>query len=124
MRLSSNIAILGCSVFLATIAAPALARHESVSPGTELLVAMAPDCATADKKMMTMAKSMANMSASGNMDKDFMAMSVANAKMMMAAAKMEMACSTKPEMRKMAEAAEQQNRQILQNLQITGGGTH
>lgn len=115
MRLSINLTFLSSTVLLALVAAPALAHQNPSSLGVEA-VAMAPECATADKKMMMMMKSMASMPASGNMDKDFMAMSAANAKMMMAAAKMEMACSTNPEMRKMAEAAEKRNRELLQRL--------
>lgn len=113
MRLSNNVALVTCSVLLATLAPPALAQTTA-----------APDCATADKKMMALGKSLASMPASGDLDRDFAAMAAAQARMMMDAAKMEMACSKKPELRRMAEAILKQNRDVLHNLQITGGTTH
>jgi uncharacterized protein (DUF305 family) len=123
MRLSGNIA-LTCGFVLATIAAPALAQQGAPAGGVGRVIAMAPDCATADAKMMTMGKTVSSMPASGNLDRDFSAMVAANAKMMMEAAKMEMACSKKPEMRKMADGIAKQNSDLLHNLQISSGSTH
>ncbi len=121
---SRNVAIITDSLFLATIGAPALGQQTSLAPGAERVVAVAPDCTTADKKMMAMGKSLASMPSTGDLDHDFAAMAASNARMMVAAAKMEMACSKNSEMRKMAEAVEQRNSDILHSLQIGNGITH
>jgi len=124
MRLSNKLAVITGSIFLTTIGGPANAQRTSLPPGIEYVVAKAPDCATADKKMMAMAKSVASMPATGDLDHDFAAMAAANARMMADAAKMEMACTKKTEMRQMAEAVEKQTRDVLHNLQIGTGTTH
>lgn len=101
---------------LATSVAPALAK--------ETVVAMAPDCSTADATMMTMAKSMPTVAPSGNLDHDFMAMTKRAMMMMDEATKLEMACGKNPHAREMAASIAKQNKDVLKTLMIGGGATH
>jgi len=112
MHLIKSVAFVACSSLLATLATPTFAQT------------ITPACAAADKKMMAMEKSLASMAPTGNVDKDFASMMAANAKMMMDAAKMEMACGKNPQTRQMAETIAKQNQDVLHNLQITSGSTH
>lgn len=116
---------LSISAFsLAAGHAPALARALPAASGNASVVAMSPNCATADAELTTMTKSMSAMAATGDLDRDFMAMSAKESHMMMGAAKLEMACGKKREDREIAEKLEKQERETLRNLMIGIGNTH
>jgi uncharacterized protein (DUF305 family) len=73
--------------------------------------------------MMT-SMSMAVMTPSGNLDKDFAQMMMAHNKAMMAAAKMEMACGTDPNTKAMAQQGWTQEAANAKKLQEILGGGH
>ena len=112
------------SIKITFVVAFTLATSAVPSFATGATVAMEPNCATADTRMIAMAKSMPSMTPSGNLDRDFMAMSKHTMMMMSEASKLEMACGKDSHARDTASSISKQNRELLNTLMIGVGSTH